>query len=134
MCKPMGQSRRKCSITLIFFHICIKKGVCYDFVWCDEHLRSIISKMKNFDLDSYFCITWNQILYKASFSHAGTHVYTKILVNGNVHFSNNNYLNYSSLKTWHNACISLVAGLELQILRGSHFKATAERHPKPLLY
>ncbi len=38
--------KRKCSITLIFVHKFIKKGVCYDFVWYDEHLGRIYQKLK----------------------------------------------------------------------------------------
>ncbi len=65
MCTSMGQSRSKCFITPLFFHVFIEKSVCDYCVWYDEYLGRILSKIKNVDLGSYFGLsTQNQFYHK----------------------------------------------------------------------
>ena len=77
VCKHMSQSRRKCSITLTFFHIFIEKGACNDFVWYDEHLGRRYQKWKILTLIGIFAYNSKSILpQRASFRHAGTQMVT----------------------------------------------------------
>ncbi len=71
----MGQSRRKCSITPLFFHIFIENNVSQDYVWYDKNLERIYQKGNILTLADIFAYNSNSIRpipQRASFSHAGT--------------------------------------------------------------
>ncbi len=79
MCTSVGQSRIKCSITTLFFHNFIEKSACRDWVWYDEYLESIYQKWKILTLAHIFAYNSKSSLpQRASFSHAGTHIFSYI--------------------------------------------------------
>ncbi len=75
MCTSLGQSKRKCLITPLFFHIVVERSACHDYVWYGEDLERIYQKLKILSLAQIFDYDSKSVLpQRASFSHAGTQI------------------------------------------------------------
>ncbi len=75
MCTSICQSRSKCFITPLSFHIFTEKSVCDYCVWYDEYLGRIYQKFKILALAHILASHSKSVLpQRASFSLAGTHL------------------------------------------------------------